>query len=497
MLPPWFNWTRRGGVILKISGQVIVVTGASRGIGKATAELLARKGARVALLARSPEVEVVAAEIVAAGGEARGYPVDLSDAAAVERMAARVVADLGRPDIVVNNAGAGRFLFVEETAPEEAAAMIATPYLAAFYVTRAFLPAMLERRGGQVVMVNSPAPWLPWPGATGYTAARGAVRAFTAALRTDLRGTGVRVIEIVAGKVATTYFDHNPGSEERIPRITRLVPTSTPEQVAAAIVRGIERDQPRVVTPAMLGLVLLGHALAPGLVDWLMWRTGWRRRTGQDQNEASASFEGLLMRLSALGCILGGLFIAAFVLIHPWGQFVGAAIARTAAWRMAHSFHFIGAVFALAGLIGIFVHLRGKLGALGVVGFIVSFIGNAMFLGTGMITAFIWPMLAEHAPATVEMGGPIFGVPTSALAFVLTAATIAVGYVLFGLAILRTSAFPAAAVVALVAGAILGNIPPYPFSPMPWAGLVLGGVLYGGALAWLGGILWRSAAATA
>jgi hypothetical protein len=197
------------------------------------------------------------------------------------------------------------------------------------------------------------------------------------------------------------------------------------------------------------------------------------------------------LRLSGLSCILGGLFIAAFVLTHPWGQFVGAGIARTAQWRTAHSFHFIGAVFALAGLIGIYTAVRGKLGGLGIAGFIISFIGNGLFLGTGMITAFIWPMLADHAPATVEPGGPIFGVPTSALAFVLTAATIAVGYVLFGISLLRAGTFPAAAVVALVAGAILGNVPPYPFSPMPWAGLVLGGVLYGGALAWLGAILWR------
>jgi hypothetical protein len=203
------------------------------------------------------------------------------------------------------------------------------------------------------------------------------------------------------------------------------------------------------------------------------------------------------MRLCGFACVAGGVFIAAFVLAHPWGQFVGAAIARTPQWRAAHSFHLVGAVFALVGLVGLFLFQRGRLGPLGLVGFVVSFVGNGMFLGTGMITAFIWPMLAVHAPATVEPGGPIFGVPSSALAFALTAAVIGVGYIVFGIAMLRAGVFPRWAIVALVAGAILGNLPPYPFSPMPWAGLVLGGVLYGGALAWLGTILWRGEPAPA
>jgi short-subunit dehydrogenase len=196
------------------------------------------------------------------------------------------MADLGVPDIVVNNAGAGRYLHVEETSPAEASQMIAAPYLAAFYVTRQFLPAMLERRQGYVVNVNSPAPWLPWPGATAYTAARGAMRGFTAALRADLRDTGIQVLEIVAGKVSSTYFEHNPGSEERLPRITRMVPTLTPDQVAEALMRGIERDRRQVVTPLMLRLVFLGHALMPGPVDWLMWRTGWHRKRNQGREGA-------------------------------------------------------------------------------------------------------------------------------------------------------------------------------------------------------------------
>src|ERR1700674_5150738 len=93
------------------------------------------------------------------------------------------------------------------------------------------------------------------------------------------------------------------------------------------------------------------------------------------------------MRLSAVACVLGGIFLAAFVLVHPWDQLMGAAIARTAQWRLAHTFHFAGAAFALLGLPALYAQQEGALGWLGSTGFILSFLGNAMFLGTGMITA--------------------------------------------------------------------------------------------------------------
>jgi uncharacterized protein len=262
---------------MNISGRTIVVTGASRGIGQAAARALARSGGYIALLARSPEVEQVAAEIVSAGGKARGYIVDLTDPAAVERTAGRIVNDLGMPDIIINNAGAGRWLAVEETPPQEVAAMMASPYFCAFYVTRAFLPGLIERRRGYIVNVNSPVAWLPWPGAAAYLSARWALRGFTAALRAELRGTGIQVMAMVPGKVASTYFEYNTNSEDRIPTITRLVPTLTPDDVATALVRGIERDRREVVIPFMLQLVMIAHALMPAVVDWLMANTGWRR----------------------------------------------------------------------------------------------------------------------------------------------------------------------------------------------------------------------------
>jgi hypothetical protein len=203
-----------------------------------------------------------------------------------------------------------------------------------------------------------------------------------------------------------------------------------------------------------------------------------------------------MMRWSGVACVIGGVAIAAFVLVHPWDELVGSAIAQTLRWRLAHTLHFIGALFALAGIVGIYAQVRDRLGTLGGVGFFLSFCGNALFLGTGMITAFIWPMLAVHAPATVELDGAIFHAPVSAMAFLLTAAIMTIGYVLFGIALLRARAYPGVAIILLMIGAILGMFPPHPATPFPWGGLVLGGVLYGIAMVWLGMIIWRRNATT-
>ncbi len=264
---------------MRIKGSTALITGASSGIGAALARELGRRGARVVLLARTATaLEEVAAEVRAAGGQADVFPVDLADPAAVERIAPAVLAQAGPPDLLINNAGVGRWLFLEETSAEEAAAMMAVPYFAALAVTRAFLPAMLaRRRRGALVFVNSPAALMPWPGATAYTGARWALRGLAEALRADLHGTRLLVTTVVPGKVSSSYFDNNPGVEQRIPGLARLLPTVTPERAALEILRGVERRRHLVIFPFLLRALYHIHGVAPGPVRWLAAATGARR----------------------------------------------------------------------------------------------------------------------------------------------------------------------------------------------------------------------------
>ncbi len=154
---------------------------------------------------------------------------------------------------------------------------MAVPYFAAFNVTHAFLPAILKRNSGHFVFISSVGSRFVWPGATAYIAARWAVRGFSEALRADLDGTGIGVTLYESGVVSSHYWEHNPGSHERVPKMGKLVPEVTPEQAANAIVDGVQRNKRHVVIPFMMKLTLWNHALFPWAVQWLMTKTGYRR----------------------------------------------------------------------------------------------------------------------------------------------------------------------------------------------------------------------------
>lgn len=263
---------------MEIRGKLVLVTGASSGIGEAIAKAMAQAGGRLVLLARNEaELQRVTIDIRQTGAEAQYFPVDLRDAEAVANICTRIAQSLGTPDIIINNAGAGTWRFVDETSPAEAQEMMALPYFAAFNVVHAFLPSMLERNSGHIVNLSSAASRYAWPGATAYIAARWALRGFTEALHADMDGTGIGVSFCEAGLTNSPYWQHNPQSRERLPGIAKLAPVITPAQVAQAVVRGVERNKKLILVPFMLKVFYWQHAMFPWLVQWLLIKTGYRR----------------------------------------------------------------------------------------------------------------------------------------------------------------------------------------------------------------------------
>lgn len=251
-----------------IDRSLSVVTGASSGIGEATARILAARGSHVLLLARNVDrLNAVVDEVRGRGGKADAIAVDLSDPNAISSTAQSLISAHGSPDILINNAGAGRWLPILQTTSDEAAQMIAVPYLAAFNITRDLLPGMLARRSGHIVNVTSVAARLAWPGAVAYATARAAMEGFTNALRADIYGSGLGVTLAMFGTVETPYWEHNPGSRERLPKQAASMPALTPERVAAAIVTAIEKGSRTVVAPALYRLLFLFNGLFPGQTE--------------------------------------------------------------------------------------------------------------------------------------------------------------------------------------------------------------------------------------
>ncbi len=237
---------------MKLTNKTVLITGASSGIGAKAAETIGTMGNTVVLLARrEKELKAVAETITNNGGKAFYYPVDLADNEATQATLNKVKKEAGIPDIIINNAGMGKWMTIRETSHSQAQDMISLPYLAAFAVTKAFLPEMVERKSGHIINLTSDASFLPKGNAIAYSAARFALRGFTEALRSELLGTGVNVSLAVFGKVDSSYWENNPGSEERIPAPTPFMPTLTTSQVAGYLVDIVEKNKRILIKPGV------------------------------------------------------------------------------------------------------------------------------------------------------------------------------------------------------------------------------------------------------
>jgi uncharacterized protein len=266
-----------------LAGRVAVVTGASSGIGLATARALAGAGARLVLVSRSPaRLEASAREVARAAVGAPPVlrlPGDLADPAAVLAMADQVQRDAGTPDIVVNNAGVGHWAPVVELSLERIRAVFEVNFFGAVRCTKAFLPAMLARRQGTVVFVSSGFGALPFPYTAAYCASKHALNGFAGSLRAEVEPLGVRVLLVMPGGTRTGFFETNayPAAVLRRYLLQRL---ASPERVARRIVHAVIRGRRRVVMGRRndLGLRLAGAL--PELESAFLAFVGQRIRQG-------------------------------------------------------------------------------------------------------------------------------------------------------------------------------------------------------------------------
>jgi len=192
-----------------LAGRLAVITGGSRGIGRAAAVEMAHAGARLVLTARTAAACEAAAEAVrAAGGTVASlHGFDVADIAATEAFAAEVLARHGAVDILVNNAGVGTLGTVEAMAPDEVERMLAINVVGPYTLIRAFLPSMRQRRAGTIINITSARAQMPAAGYGAYCASKAGLMALGRCLALELEGSGVRLVGFSPGFTATDLLD--------------------------------------------------------------------------------------------------------------------------------------------------------------------------------------------------------------------------------------------------------------------------------------------------
>ena len=250
--------------------QVVIVTGASSGIGRSVALAFGEAGAHVALVARSADaIETLARQMRERGQESLALSTDVTDRQQVAAMVAAVMERWGRIDILVNNAGIGAHGPFWWTPYEDFERIVRVNLFGVAYCTAAVLPHMIRQRSGKIVNVSSMIGKRAYPGNAAYCASKFALEGFAESLRTEVRHQGIHVIQVCPDVTRTAFVDHllqTGGHSE--PRDKGM----SADEVARVLLRATRRNQRDVVIGLRGNILVLFDKLLPGVLDRLLAR---------------------------------------------------------------------------------------------------------------------------------------------------------------------------------------------------------------------------------
>ena len=261
---------------------VILITGASSGIGAATALYFGQRGYRVVMAARRLErLDEQASVIKNNGGEALAIEVDVSSSEQIQELVERTLKNYSRIDVLFNNAGFGRMRWLEKLDFEaDIESQLQVNLHGAIRTTKAVIPTMIAQRSGHIINMSSVAGYIAPPTYTIYAATKFGLRGFTDALRREMYHYNIRVSGIYPGPVKTEFIEHM-GSERKSGFKTPTWVVLTSEDIARAVWKLNLRPRRAVVLPGFFsGLIMLEHWF-PGLVDWGIERFFIRRERKQ------------------------------------------------------------------------------------------------------------------------------------------------------------------------------------------------------------------------
>jgi NADP-dependent 3-hydroxy acid dehydrogenase YdfG len=276
------QFTKRGKMIYSLDDKVVIITGASAGIGRATAHAFAAAGCQVVLVARRAEVLTeVKAELIRYGKPVLAVPTDIVREDGVQALVRTVNQTFGRIDVLVNNAGLSRGGALQQAGPDQIHQMVELNVYAPMRLTQCVLPQMLKQKQGHIVNVSSVAGVVAAPGQVAYAATRAAVITFSHALRRELDGSGVRVSVVLPGWTRTAMLEKMPESDLRAAGLLNAWITLDPPEVPArAMVDAVRYNRYQVMLGGpqfFVGDIM--HRISPRLMDlyyrWFVDKPKW------------------------------------------------------------------------------------------------------------------------------------------------------------------------------------------------------------------------------